>query len=156
MARPPPFTAAVESPREPSAVPPPPGTFGPGLAETASTERTDFFHLGDGLTYTSADRYTDGATAPNNLRNVIRHIVIAFNKHDARKLQKLKIAPGNAAAPDETRCRSQSSIIELSDESANLEHSPDGDGVQSRGEELAAATGRRLDTGGLTPWPPAR
>jgi hypothetical protein len=73
----------VESLCEPLAASPPPGSFGPGLAEIASAERTDFFHYGDDLTYTAADRYTDGATAISDLGNGIRHIVVAFNKHDA-------------------------------------------------------------------------
>jgi hypothetical protein len=73
----------VESLCEPSAASLPPGSFGPGLAETSPAERTDFFHLGDGLTYTAADRYTDGATAPNDLRDGIRHTVVAFDKHNA-------------------------------------------------------------------------
>jgi hypothetical protein len=73
----------VESLCEPSASLPTPGTLGPGFAKTASAERTDFFEHGDGLKCTAADRYTDGATAPSDLGNGIRHIVVAFDEHDA-------------------------------------------------------------------------
>jgi hypothetical protein len=45
----------------------------------------------------------------------------------------LEIAPGDAAARDENTRRGESAKVELPDESANLEHLPDGDGVQARG-----------------------
>ena len=93
-----------------------------------------FTHDRDGVGFRVSDRHLAGGERPKALTNELQHIIIAFNSHDARELQKLKIALGNAAAPDKNTRRGESSKVELSDESANLEHSPDGDEVQSRGD----------------------
>ena len=50
----------------------------------------------------------------------------------------MEIAPSTAARDEDTRL-GESAKVELSGESSNLEHSPEGDKKQSRREELAAA-----------------
>ena len=97
-----------------------------------------FTHDRDGLKYYAADRYLAGGERANARSNEIQHIIIAFNKHDARELQKLEIAAGAAAPAVEDARRGQSAKVEHSDESAILEHSPDGRD-RWRSKELAAA-----------------
>ena len=95
-----------------------------------------FTHDREGLKYYAADRYLAGGDRANACSNEIQHIIIAFNKHDARQLQKLEIAHAAAPTVEDAR-RGQSAKIEHSDESANLEHLPVGRD-RWRSEELAA------------------
>jgi len=108
----------------------------PGSEEPES--RPLFTHDRDGLKYKAADRYLTGGERKNARSNKIQHVIIAFNSHDARELQKLEIAPNAYAPAGEHSRRGESSKIELSDESANLEHSLGGRD-RWRSEELAAA-----------------
>jgi hypothetical protein len=108
----------------------------PGSEEPES--RPLFTHDRDGLKYKAADRYLTGGERANARSNEIQHVIIAFNSHDARELQKLEIAPdAYAPAGEHSRC-GESAKIELSDESAKVEHSP-ASHDRWRGEELAAA-----------------
>ena len=108
----------------------------PGREEPES--RPLFTRDRDGLKYKAADRYLAGGGKPNAPRNEIQHVIIAFNSHDARELRKLKMAPSGASPAVEHTRRGESANVELSDESANVEHLPGGRD-RWRGEELAAA-----------------
>src|ERR1051325_319754 len=108
----------------------------PGREEPES--RPLFTHDRDGLKYKAADRYLAGGERPNARSNEIQHIIIAFNNHDARELQKLEIAPEPQAPSDARGRETESSNPEHSDESSNLEHSPAADRKRARREELVA------------------
>src|ERR1051325_7705303 len=108
----------------------------PGREEPES--RPLFTHDRDGLKYKAADRYLSGGERPNARSNEIQHIIIAFNKHDARELQKLEIPPAPQAPPDARVRETKSSKIELRDDSSKLELSPDADRKHARRKELAA------------------
>jgi hypothetical protein len=108
----------------------------PGREEPES--RPLFTHENDGLKRTAADRYLAGGDKPNAARNEIQHVIIAFNSHDARELQKLMITPVANSRDDEDSRKDESSKVEHLDESANLEHSPEAE-KSSRKEELAKA-----------------
>ncbi len=51
--------------------------------------RPIFTHEQDGLKYKAADRYLAGGTKPGARPKDLQHIVVAFNSHDARELEKL-------------------------------------------------------------------
>lgn len=74
-----------------------------------------FTHEQDGIGFRAADRYLAGGERPQALTNELQHLIIAFNEHAARELQKLEIAPSQAQVePDE------SANIDVDDESANI------------------------------------
>lgn len=99
------------------------------LGSEEPQSRPLFTHDRDGLKRTAADRYLAGGERPNARSNEIQHVIIAFNSHDARELQKLQIAPDARTVADEDSRK---------DESSNLEHSRKAGERQARREELAA------------------
>lgn len=51
--------------------------------------RPIFTHDRDGLKHTAADRYLTGGTRARAKSKDLQHVIIAFNSHDARELEKL-------------------------------------------------------------------
>jgi hypothetical protein len=77
-----------------------------------------FTHEQDGIGFRAADRYLAGGERPQALTNELQHLIIAFNEHAARELQKLEIAPSQAKVePDESANIADS---QKDDESANI------------------------------------
>jgi hypothetical protein len=85
----------------------------------------------DSFNYTAADRYTDGATVPNGMRNEAGHVVVAFDRHDAGNFKTWRLFLAKPPLDENVR-RGQPSKIELPDESSNLEDSPGAAEKQSR------------------------
>lgn len=81
--------------------------------------RPIFTHDRNGLKYTAADRYLAGGTQARAKTRDLQHIIIAFNSHDARELEKLGSAR-SAALKDQS---SKSEDGPARQESSNLEDS---------------------------------
>jgi hypothetical protein len=89
------------------------------LTREEPESRPLFTHEQDGVGFCAADHYLAGGERPQVLTNELQHLIIAFNEHDARELQKLEIAPGGAKAKPDQSARTADSR-KVIDESAKI------------------------------------
>ena len=89
----------------------------PEREEPAS--RPLFTHEQDGLGFRAADRYLAGGEKARPLTNELQHIIVAFNSHDARQLQKLEIAPVHPTV-EKDGTEIESAKIDVDNKSANI------------------------------------
>jgi hypothetical protein len=76
-------------------------------------------HEQDGLGFRAADRYLTGGARARALTNELQHIIVAFNSHDARELQKLEIAPEHPMV-EKDGTEIESAKIDIADESPHF------------------------------------
>ena len=150
------YTTLVESPCGPSAVTP------PRCARSAQT-REDGFCRAYRLLPTQERPHVYGprslhrrGDSSNDPRNEIRHIVVAFNKHNAENFKIWRLLP--ATPPPPTRTHAAANLQELNFQT-NLQILKIGSKLpkSSRARKISPlATGRRSNTSRLIPRPSAR